>query len=82
MSVQFPRGFDRSPKVVYRVRTAETGVKVTRFDGWGLPEGLWAKEDPVRFYGDDAREDAHEWAEEQADDEIDADVIGLGEVWE
>lgn len=72
-------------EVVFRVQTTGTGVKVIRYDGEGLREGVMSKRTLRYFYGDDAEQTATDYAYRKRDRMAEArdcpvTVVELGEV--
>lgn len=67
-------------EVVYRVSATGSGVRVSRYDGIGLAEGIAGARHVRYFYSDDAEEKATEYAYRKAERENeDTRVVELGE---
>lgn len=79
MAVSDPIG----QEVVYRVASTGTGIRVTRYDGRGLADGIMGKRILRYFYDDNAEEKATKYARKKAR-KIDAEakVALLGERFE
>lgn len=67
-------------EIVFRIHKTPKGVKVMKYDGYGLADGIFTKPYTRYFYGDNAEEKAEQYAENKVE-KIDRDcqIVRLGE---